>query len=37
MDRIRTMRNWITPELPTIRPEQLRENIRKPTEFIRRP
>ena len=34
---IRTMPNWITSESPTIRAEQLRENIRKPTELIRRP
>jgi hypothetical protein len=27
----------ITSDLPTIRAEQLRENIRKPTELIRRP
>jgi len=31
------MPNWITSESPTIRPEQLRENIRKATELIRRP
>jgi len=34
---IRKMPNWITSESPTIRAEQLRENIRKPTELIRRP
>ena len=34
---IRTMPNWITSESPTIRAEQLRENIRWPTELIRRP
>jgi len=33
---IRTMPNWITSESP-IRAEQLRENIRKPAELIRRP
>jgi hypothetical protein len=34
---IRVMPHWITSESPTIRVEQLRENIRKPTELIRRP
>jgi len=33
---IRTMPNWITSESLTIRPEQLREHIRKDTELIRR-
>jgi len=34
---IRTMPNWIASESPTIRAEQLRENVRKSTELIRRP
>jgi hypothetical protein len=33
---LRTMPNWIISEWLTIRPEQLREHIRKDTELIRR-
>jgi len=31
------LRYWAVSESPTIRPEQLRENIRKPSDLLCRP